>query len=151
MILYQDCLSHHDSSKIMTARGGACFPFVSLHFKTLLVRNHRNDFNITWQKCSFGDPLPRLFKPSAFMIYKKTRGVGRGRCGGRCGEGFFSLCVYIEKFTNILVRHPWTNSNIIFQKCFFGGPLPRLFKPHDSSKIKVSLGGWGFYFPYVSI
>ena len=25
--------------------------------KNLLVRNYSTDFNITWQKCSFGDPL----------------------------------------------------------------------------------------------
>ena len=32
------------------------------NIKNLLVRNHWVDFNITWQKCSFGYPLPRLFK-----------------------------------------------------------------------------------------
>ena len=33
-------------------------------FKNLHVRNYWTDFNITWQKCFFGDLLPRLFKPS---------------------------------------------------------------------------------------
>ena len=33
------------------------------NFKNLLVRNHWTNFNIILQKCSFGDPLPRLFKP----------------------------------------------------------------------------------------
>ena len=33
-------------------------------FKNLLVRNQWTNFNITWQECCFGDPLPRLFKPS---------------------------------------------------------------------------------------
>ena len=34
------------------------------NFKILLVRNHQTDFNITWQECCFGDPVPRLFKQS---------------------------------------------------------------------------------------
>ena len=29
------------------------------NFKNIPVRNYRADFNITWQKCSFGDHLPR--------------------------------------------------------------------------------------------
>ena len=37
------------------------------NFKNLLVRNHWTDFNITWQECSFGDPLPSLFKLSWFV------------------------------------------------------------------------------------
>ena len=35
--------------------------------KNLLVRNHWTDFSIIWQKCSFGDPLSILFKPSWFV------------------------------------------------------------------------------------
>ena len=45
------------------------------------------------------------------------------------GRGLFSLYSYIEKFKNILVRNQWTNFNITWQECFFGDPLPRLFKP----------------------
>ena len=40
------------------------------NFKNLLVRNqyhHWTDFIITWQEWFFGDPLPRLFKPSWFV------------------------------------------------------------------------------------
>ena len=37
------------------------------NFKILLVRNHLTDFNITWQECCIGDPLPRLFKQSWFI------------------------------------------------------------------------------------
>ena len=39
------------------------------NFKNLLVRNHWTDFSIILQKCSFGDPLPRLFK--LFGLVKK--------------------------------------------------------------------------------
>ena len=37
------------------------------NLKKLLVRNHWIDFNITWQICFLGDPLPRLFKLSWFV------------------------------------------------------------------------------------
>ena len=58
--------------------GGAYFPYIIYieNFKNLLVRNHRTDFNIILQKCSFGDPLPRLFKP--FWIRQKTWPPGGG-------------------------------------------------------------------------
>ena len=40
------------------------FPiYLSTKLKNFLVRNLKTDFNIIWQKCSFEDPLPRLFKP----------------------------------------------------------------------------------------
>ena len=53
----------------MAARGwGLFFLYIYIeNFKNLLVRNHLTDFNIILQKCSFGDPLPRLFKPFGFV------------------------------------------------------------------------------------
>ena len=50
--------------------------FLTKNLKNLLVRNHWTDFNIILQKCSFGDPLPRLFKPFGFV--KKHGGQGAG-------------------------------------------------------------------------
>ena len=49
--------------------GGAYFPYINYieNFKTLLIRNHWTDFNLILQKCSFGDPLPRLFKSFGFV------------------------------------------------------------------------------------
>ena len=44
--------------------------------KNLLVRNHWTDFNIILQTCSFGNPLPSLFKP--FGIVKKHGRQGAG-------------------------------------------------------------------------
>ena len=41
--------------------GGAYFPYISI-YKNLPVRNHWTNFNITWQECCFGNPLPKLFK-----------------------------------------------------------------------------------------
>ena len=115
MILYQDFSSHLDSSKNMAARG---LGFYIENLKNLLVRNHWTDFHIILQKCSFGDPPPRLFK--LFRVAKNNAASGRG---------LFSLYIYIENFKNFLVRNRWTNFNIILQKCSFGDPLPRLFKP----------------------
>ena len=118
MILYQDCSSHLDCSKDMAARGRGLFSLYIENLKNLLVRNHLTDFHIILQKCSFGDPLPRLFKPLGFV---KTH--------GHPGRGLFSLYIYIENLKNLLVRNHWTDFNIILQKCSFGDPLPRLFKP----------------------
>ena len=91
------------------------------NFKHFLVRNHWTDINIILQKCSFGDPLPRLFKLYGFV--KKY---------GRQVAGLIfpiSLYIYIEHFKTLLFRNQTTDFNITWQKCFLGDPLPRLFKP----------------------
>ena len=123
--------------KNMAARGRAYFPYIIYieNFKNLLVRNHWTDFNIILQKCSFGDPLPRLFKPFGFV--KKH---------GRQGRGLFSLYIYIENLKNLLLRNHWTDFHILLQKCSFGDPLPRLFKPVGFVK-KYGCQGAGLIFP----
>ena len=135
--LYQDCSSHLDSSKNMAARGRGLFSLYIYveNFKSLLVRNHWTDFHIILQECSFGDPLPRLFKPFGFV--KKH---------GRQGRGLFSLYICIENFKNLLVRNHWTDFNIILQKCSFGDFLLRLFKPFGFVK-KHGCQGAGLIFP----
>ena len=95
--------------------------FLTKNLKNLLVRNHWTDFNIILQKCSFGDPLPRLFKPFGFVKKHGRQGVW--------GGSLFSLYIYIENLKNLLVRNHWTDFNIILQKCSFGDPLRRLSKP----------------------
>ena len=139
MILYQDCSSHSDSSKNMAARGRGLFSLYIYieNFKNLLVRNHWTDFNIILQKCSFGDPLPRLFKPFGFV--KKH---------GRQGAGLIFPIYLYRKLKNLLVRNHWTDFNIILQQCSFGDPLPRLFKPFGFVKKTWPPGG-GAYFPYI--
>ena len=136
MILYQDCLSHLDSSKNMATRGRGLFSqyIYIVKFKNLLVRNHWTDFHIILQKCSLGDPLPRLLKPFGF--------VKKHDCRGR---GLFSLYIYIEHFKNLLVRNHWTDCDIIWKKCSFGDPLPRLFKPFGFVK-KYGRQGAGLIF-----
>ena len=137
MILYQDYSSHLDSSKNTAARGRGLFSLYIYieNFKNLLVRNHWTDFNIILQKCTFGDPLPRLFKPFGFVKKMAAR-----------GRGLFSLYIYIENFKNLLVRNHWTEFNIILQKCSFGNPLPGLFKPFGFVK-KHGRQGAGLIFP----
>ena len=69
MTLYQDCSSRHDSSKTWPLGVSAYF-FLYIYiekFKNLLVRNHETHFNIIWQKCFLGDPLPRFFKQLWFV------------------------------------------------------------------------------------
>ena len=119
----------------MAARGRGLFSlYIYIEkFKNLLVRNHWTDFNIILQKCSFSDPLGRLFKPFGFV---KKHGL-QGR------RGLFSLYIYIEKFKNLLIRNHWTDFNIILQKCSFGDALPRLFKPFGFVKNMAARGGGG--------
>ena len=50
--------------------------FLTKNLKNLLVRNNWTDFNIILQKCSFGDPLPRLFKPFGFVKRHGRQGAG---------------------------------------------------------------------------
>ena len=88
------------------------------NFKNLLVRNQWTDFSISCQECFFGDPLPRLFKPSRIVKNKAAR-----------GRSLFSLYLERENFKNLLVRNQWTDFNITWQKSSFDDPLPRLFKP----------------------
>ena len=138
MILLQDCSSHLDSSKNMAARGRGVFSlYICIEsFKNLLVRNHSTDFSIILQKCSFGDSLPRLFKPFGFV---KKHG-----CQG--ARGLFSLYIYIENLKNLLFRNHLNDCNIIWQKCSFGEPVPRLFKPFGFVKQNGHQGA-GLIFP----
>ena len=121
----------------MAARGRGLYSLYIYieNLKNLLVRNHQTDFNINLQKCSFGDPLPRLFKPFGFV--KKH---------GRQGRGLFSLYIYIENLKNLLVRNHWTNCYRILQKYSFGDSVPRLFKPFGFFK-KHGHQGVGLIFP----
>ena len=141
MILYQDCSSHLDLSKNMAARGRGLFSLYIYieNFKNLLVRNHWTDFNIILQKCSFGDPLPRLFKPFGFV--KKH---------GHQGAGLIFPIYLIENFKNLLVRNHWTDFHIILQKCSFGDPVPRLFMQFGFVK-NMAARGRGLFSLYICI
>ena len=66
------------------------------------------------------------------------------------GRGLFSLCICIENFKNLLVRNHWTDFHMILQKCSFGDPVARLFKPFGFVKKHGRQVG-GAYFPYISL
>ena len=55
-----------------------------------------------------------------------------------------------RKLKNLLVRNQWTDFNITLQECFFGDPLPRLFKLSWSSK-NMATRGRAYFFLYVYI
>ena len=119
MTLYQDCSSNRDSSKTWLPGGRGLFSLYIYieNFKNLLVRYHWTDFKITWQECSFCNPLPRF--SSCHDSPKNMSARGRG---------IFSLYIYIENFRNLLVRNHRTDFNITWQECFIGDPLLRLIK-----------------------
>ena len=75
---FTGCLSRHDLSKTMAARGQGLFSLniCKENFNDLLVRNHWTDFNITLQKCFLCNPLPRLFKPSWYVKKHGPQGAG---------------------------------------------------------------------------
>ena len=66
------------------------------NFKNLLVRNHWTDFNVTLQKCSFGDALPRFFKPFEFVKNHGYQGAGL----------IFPIYIYIENFKKFSCQKP---------------------------------------------
>ena len=143
VILYQDCSSHLDSSKNMAARGrGLLSLYIDIeNFKNLLVRNHWTNFHLILQKCSFCDPLPRLFEPFGFV--KKH---------GRQGAGLI-FTIYLHVYRNL-----WKSS---CQKPLDRFPynFAEMFLFWSSTKIVVVIWirqktwppGGGAYFPYISI
>ena len=105
------------------------------NFKNLIVRNHWTNFNITWQKCFLGTLYQYC---SSNPDLSKTM-PPRGRC-------LFSLYIYTENLKNFLIRNQWSDCSITWQECFFGDPLPRLFKPSWFIK-KHGCWGAGLIFP----
>ena len=98
----QECSSHLDLSKNMAARERGTFSLYIYieNFKNLLVRNHWTNCYIILQKYSFGDSVPRLFKPFEFV--KKH---------GRQGVGLIFPIYLCRKFKkSSFVRNHWTNS-----------------------------------------
>ena len=119
MILYQDCSSHLDSSKKHGRQGaGLIFPiYLYRKLKKSSCQKPLNRFPYNFAESSFGNPLPRLFKPFGFVKKHGPQGVG------------LIFPIYIENLKNLLVRNHWTDCYIILQKCSFGDSVPRLFKP----------------------
>ena len=138
MTLYQDCSSHLDSSKNMAARGRGLFSLYYLYRKLL--------------KSSCQKPLDRFQYNFAemFLWWSSTKIVQaiwiRQKTWPPGGGAYFPYIIYIENLKNLLVRNHWTDFHILLQKCFFGDPLPRLFKPVWFVK-KHGRQGAGLIFP----
>ena len=111
-----------DSSKNMAARGRGLFSLYIYieNLKNLLVRNHWTDFHILLQKCSFGDSLPRLFKPFGFV--KKH---------GRQGAGLIFHIYLYRKLKKSSCQKPLDQLLHVynFAEIFLCDSVPRLFKP----------------------
>ena len=102
VILYQVYSSCHDSSKNMVPRGHGLFSlYICIkHLKNVFVRNHWTDFNITWQKCSFGDPLSRFSSSHHGASKQHGRwgwGWGLGGAAGVGGRGVGRAIKFIQK------------------------------------------------------
>ena len=121
----------------MAARGRGLFSlYICIeNFKNLLVRNHWTDFNIILQKCSFGNPLPRLFKPFGFI--KKH---------GRQGVGLIFPTYLYKKLNNSSCQKPLDQLLYNYAELFLCDSVPRLFKPFGLSK-KHGRQGVGLIFP----
>ena len=125
----------------MAARGQGLFSLYIYieNFKNLLVRNHWTDFNIILQKCSFGDPLPRLLKPFGFV--KKH---------GRQGRGLFSLYIYIENFKKASCQKPLDRFQYNFAEMFLWLSSTKIVQAIWIRQKTWPPGGRA-YFPYISI
>ena len=95
-----------------------------------------HDSSKTWQKCFFGYPVSRLFKPWWFVKTVAAR-----------GWSLFSLYIYIGNFKNLLVRNHWTIQYYLLGMFFLVTLCQDCSSHHDPSK---KLGHQGrAYFPYI--
>ena len=138
MILYQDCSRHLDSSKNMAARGRGLFSLYIYieNFKKSSCQKPLDRFQYNFAEMFLWLSSTKIVQ--AIWIREKTWPPG--------GRAYFPYIIYIEKFKNLLVRNHWTDFNIILQKCSFGDPRGRLFKPFGFVK-KHGRQGAGLIFP----
>ena len=69
MTLYQNCSNRSAPLNKMAARAEN-----RKTFKQLLLLNQKMDFEIIIQKCSLGDPLPKLLKEFCFVEQNGRQG-----------------------------------------------------------------------------
>ena len=121
--------------------GGAYFPYIIYikNFKNLLVRNHWTSFNIILQKYSFGDPLPRLFKPFGFV--KKH---------GRQGAGLIFPMYLYRKLQKSSCQKPLDRFPYTFAEIFLWWSSTKVVQAIWIRQKTWPPGG-GAYFPYISM
>ena len=140
MILHQDCSSHLDSSKNMAAKGRGLFSlYIYIEKFKNLVRNHWTDLHIILQKSSFGNPIPRLFKPFGFV--KKH---------GRQGAGLIFPIYLYRKLKKSSCQKPLDRFPYTFAEMFLWWSSTKVVQAIWIRQ-KTWLPGGGAYFPYISI
>ena len=72
MTLYQNCSNRSAPWNKMAARAKN-----RKTFKRLLLLNQKMDFEIIIQKCSLGDPLPKLLKEFRYVKKMAARAINR--------------------------------------------------------------------------
>ena len=107
------------------------------NFKNLLVRNHWTNFNIILQKCSFGDSLPRLFKPFGFD--KKH---------GRQGTGLIFPIYLYRKLKKSSYQKPLDRFPYTFAEMFLWWSSTKIVQAIWIRQKTWPPGG-GAYFPYI--
>ena len=128
------------SQKTWPPGGGAYFPYISIEkCKNLLLRNHWTDFHIILQKCFFGDPLPRLFKPFGFV--KKH---GHQRAGL-----IFPIYLY-RKLKKSSCPKPLDRLQYNFAKMFLWWSSTKIVQSIWIRK-KHGCQGWGLFSLYIYI
>ena len=126
----------------MAARGQGLFSLYIYieNFKNLLVRNHWTDFHIILQKCSIGDPLPRLFEPIGFIEKHGHQGAGL----------IFTIYLY-RKLKKSPCQKPQDQFPYNFAK---NVPLVILYQDcssHLDSSKNMATRGWGLFSLYIYI
>ena len=86
---------------------------VNNFFKHLILPNHVANLDQTWQECSFGGPLQKVF--TEFDSIKNTG------CHGNKMEFFKQF------FKNLFLWNRWSDFEIISQECSLGDPFQKLF------------------------
>ena len=123
--------------------GGGLFSlYIYIHvvnLKNLLVRNHQTDFNIILQKCSYGDPLPRLFKPFGFVKKHGHQGAGL----------IFPIYLY-RKLKKSSYQKPQDRFPYNFAEMFLWWLSTKIVQAICICQKTWPPGG-GAYFPYISI
>ena len=126
--------------KNMAARGRGLFSlYIYVENLKNLVRNHWTNFNIILQKCSFGDSLPRLFKPFGFV--KKH---------GRQGAGLIFPVYLYRKLKKSSCQKPLNRFPYTFAEMYLMWSSTKVVQAIWISKKTWPPRG-GAYFPYISI
>ena len=101
---------------------------VNNFFKHLLLQNRWANLDQTWQECSFGGPLQKLF--TEFDSIKNSGCLGN------------KIQFFKQFFKNLLLWNRWSDFEIISQECSLGDPFQKLAAKFWSAQ-KHGSGEWG--------